>query len=328
MPHVAVRHTTTSPAAQTIQAKQLTRTFGRVVALRGVSLQARAGETVALLGPNGAGKTTLLRILTGLIDPDDGDVRLLGKAPRDIHRGSLPFGFLPSGDRTFYLRISGLENLIFFGRLHGLSRRVATLRARECLHDVGLTGAAKRPVRTYSHGMQKRLSLARALLARPPILFADEPTHDLDPRAASEVRELVAGIALQGTTVLWATQRIDEIRGFAQRAIVLDHGTVRFSGPVSELMAFTIEQRFLLNLRSERRAGKDLEELADLALGDVGSIRSSSPESSWYLLQLSGEATLGAAIERLLDARVEVLACTQERSEIEGAFLALTEPPP
>ena len=324
LPHVAVGHERpTQPP--TVEVLDLSRSFGRVQALKNVSFDAQRGETIALLGPNGAGKTTLLRILTGLVDPDRGDVRILGNALR-AHRGrKMPFGFIPSGDRTFYLRISGLENLIFFGRLHGLSKKVAKRRARECLHDVGLGVAARRPVHTYSHGMQKRLSLARALLPRPPILFADEPTHDLDPRAAAEVRDLVAGMALHGTTVIWTTQRLDEIRGFADRAIVLDRGEMKFCGPLSELMAVAIDRRFLLHLRYEDTVGRELAAIADATVGDAADIGATSPDSAWFMLRLREGKTLGSVIGRLHREGIEVLACTQERSEIEGAFLALTE---
>src|SRR3954462_1804870 len=215
----------------TISVRDVERRFGDVQALRGVSLAVAAGQIHALLGPNGAGKTTLLRILTGLVEPDAGSVSLLGGA---VDKRCL--GFVPSGDRSFYLRLSGEENLLFFGRLQGLSKREARLRAREALADVGLADAARRRVLAYSHGMQKRLSVARALLTEPPVLLVDEATHDLDPEAAVQVRELIRDLAANGTAVLWTTQRIEEIRGFADRVTFLAGGRVHFAGPVAELL--------------------------------------------------------------------------------------------
>ena len=190
----------------------------------GIDLEVAAGEVHALLGPNGAGKTTLMRILSGLVDPSAGSAHVLDRrAGRSPELRAL-IGMVPPGDRTFYLRLSGLENLVFFARLHGLRRRAARARSLELLEAVGLGDAATRPISTYSHGMQKRLSFARALLSDPELLLVDEATHDLDPVAAQQVRDLTAARAATGTAVLWATQRIEELHGFAQRVTVLDRG--------------------------------------------------------------------------------------------------------
>ena len=141
------------------------RQFGDHVVLREVSLELGAGRIHALLGPNGAGKTTLIRILAGLLTPTSGQVRVLGEdiggGPRQLRQR---LGLLPAGDRSFYLRLSGLENLVFFARLHGMRRKQAVARSRALLREVGLEEAERRPVGAYSHGMQKRLSVARALL--------------------------------------------------------------------------------------------------------------------------------------------------------------------
>ena len=144
---------------------------------------------------------------------------------------------MPSGDRSFYLRVSGLENLVFFGRLYGLRKPRAFARAWECLRAVGLEEAARIWVGLYSHGMQKRLSVARGLLSDPVVLFVDEATHDLDPEGARRIQDLMADAASRGTAVVWATQRLDEIRGFADQVTVLDRGAVRFVGTVPQLMA-------------------------------------------------------------------------------------------
>jgi ABC-2 type transport system ATP-binding protein len=221
-----------------IEARGLRRRFERSMALDGVDFSVRAGEIHALLGPNGAGKTTLLRTVSGLVAPTEGSVHVLGT---DVTVGTRALhghvGLVPSGDRTFYLRISGLENLVFFARLQGLRRRKAAARAHEVLAAVGLTDAACRRVGTYSHGMQKRLSIARALLTEPGVLLVDEATHDLDPEGAQRVRALVAERAAAGTAVIWATQRVDEISGFANRVTLLAAGRVRFTGSVDELLA-------------------------------------------------------------------------------------------
>ena len=311
---------TVSPA---IEAIGVGRSFGDTRALVDVSLAVVAGEIHALLGPNGAGKTTLVRILTGLTGPDTGEVRVLGSTSGELmsRRARSAIGLVPSGDRTFYMRLSGLENLRFFARMHGLSAKEATERSWEVLRDVGLTDAARRAIGTYSHGMQKRLSVARALLMRPPILFVDEATHDLDPEAARRVQELVGAARARGTAVIWATQRIDEIRGFADRVTVLREGSVRFTGTVPELMAVTIARRYLMHVRADGNVlGRAHEALA--GLGEVAV--SGDPDGGNFVVALRDEVVLGSAISALDRAGLHVLTCREERSEIEAAFLFLT----
>ncbi len=310
-----------------VEAVGIGRRFGKTVALDNVTLRIQRGSIHALLGPNGAGKTTLLRVLTGLVDPDQGDVRLMGigwsgGTSRQVRR---LFGLVPSGDRTFYLRLSGLENLVFFGRMYGLSRRQAIARAREVLESVELTDAANVTVGVYSHGMQKRLSLARAFLLSPPILFVDEATHDLDPEASARARDLVAAAAGSGTAVVWATQRVDEIRGFADRVTLLDRGNVRFEGTVPELMGTTGARRFLLHLARRPGEGAQIDRVVDV-VGAAGSVLPAGGEGDdgeHLLLVLQGDAVLGDVIAAIAGVGIKVVACREERSEIEQAFLRL-----
>jgi ABC-type multidrug transport system ATPase subunit len=311
-----------------VEVRGVDRRFKETIALHGVSLRIPPRTIHALLGPNGAGKTTLIRVLTGLVEPDTGQVRLMGipltgVTSRKVRR---LFGYVPSGDRTFYLRISATENLVFFGRLYGLTRRRALARAGEVLEAVELTNAAKLPVGVFSHGMQKRLSLARALLLDPPILFVDEATHDLDPEASARARGLVANAASAGAAVVWATQRVDEIRGFADRVTLLDRGVVRFEGSVPELMGTAGARRFLLHLAREPGRGEQIDRVTDL-VGHMGTVLPAGGEGEdgeHLLLVLQGDAVLGDAIARLSNAGLRVVACREERSGIEEAFLRLT----
>jgi ABC-type multidrug transport system ATPase subunit len=296
------------------------------MALRQASLQVAGGEIHALLGPNGAGKTTMLRILSGLTDPTSGRVRVMGhdvtRSGRQI-RGLL--GLVPSGDRTFYERLSGLENLIFFARLQGMSYRQAAARAQEVLEQVDLAGAMRSRVGTYSHGMQSRLAMARGLLAAPAVLLIDEATHDLDPASARRVRDLTRAAADRGTAVIWTTQRVDEIRGFADRVTLLNRGEVRFSGTVPQLMTHSFARRYLLRLRNGRGTDDDLEAGLNRAIGSMGTIASDrSGDATHYILTLAEDTILGDALAALTAARFQVLACREEHPEIEAAFLRLT----
>jgi ABC-type multidrug transport system ATPase subunit len=305
----------------------VSRDFGSTTALSDVSLDVAAGEIHALLGPNGAGKTTLLRVLTGLVEPGDGEVRYLGTPARELgpRRVRKLFGYVPSGDRSFYLRISGLENLIFFGRLYGLGRSRASDRAWECLRAVGLEGAASKKAGLYSHGMRRRLAVARALLMNPPALFVDEATHDLDPEGAHRVRALISKAAEDGAAVIWATQRLDEIRGFSQRVTLLDRGQVRFSGAVSSMMALSTARRYVVRLRNGH-SSSDVLKLASSALSEDAEIgMADDHHGDHYVLSLTDRAVLGDVLAALTASGIQVVTCTEERSGIETAFRHLTE---
>ncbi|HXV34124.1 MAG TPA: ABC transporter ATP-binding protein [Gaiellaceae bacterium] len=318
----------TPSASPVVEARALSRRFAERVALDGVSLTVDGGRIEALLGPNGAGKTTLVRVLTGLVRPDAGEARVLGvdtwECPRELRAR---MGLVPSGDRSLYLRISGLENLLFFGRLHGMSKREATTRAFEVLELVDLTEAAKLRTAFYSHGMQKRLSIARALLTAPNVLMIDEATHDLDPEAAARIRELVRTLADEGAAVLWATQRIEEIRGFADGVTLLREGRGAFQGTVSQLIAVAAPRRYVLRLRNGRAEERDLEPLLRAAIGARGTIAAADdgdPED--FLLHLEESAVLGEVLASLTAGGVDVLGCREEVSEIENAYLNLAGP--
>ena len=314
----------TSVVAPTIEALAVGQRFERKQVLDAVSFDVQPGGIHALLGPNGAGKTTLIRILSGLLVPSEGAVHIFGQAADSSRATRRLIGFVPSGDRSFYLRISGLENLVFFARLHGMRRRAAGRRAREVLEEVGLAEAATTRVGFYSHGMQKRLSVARALLASPPILLVDEATHDLDPDGARRVRELVSVAADRGAAVVWATQRLDEIRGFASRVTLLAEGRAAFAGTVAEMMAIAVPRRYLLRLTNGRPAPYSLESTGSAALGSLGRLEHAGDTSAeHYVLALADEAVLGDALAALSSARIDVITCREERSEIEQAFLAL-----
>ncbi len=307
-------------AAPVIEVDELRRRFDEVEALRGVSLEVGGGEIHAVLGPNGAGKTTLMRILCGLVDPSEGSAYVLDRragGPPSM-RGSI--GLVPSGDRSFYLRLSGLENLVFFARMNGMRRRPARRRAAEVLEAVGLAAAGGRPMNTYSHGMQKRLSFARALLHDPAVLLIDEATHDLDPAAAAQIRALTSERARAGSAVLWATQRIEELAGFADRVTVLDRGVVCFAGTVSALAAEGGGDRHVVGLGPRTTA--DLPAM-DAALGAIGRVQPAS-DAGHVMITLAPGVSLGAALSALTAAGAEVTSCRDERPPIERAFLAVT----
>jgi ABC-2 type transport system ATP-binding protein len=315
--------------APPIDARDVTRTYGRTVAVDRLSLVVQPGEIHAMLGRNGAGKTTLIRLLTGLVEPTAGVVRVHGvDVGGDVRSVCAFVGLVPSGDRSFYLRLSAVENLMFFGRLHGLRKRHARQRAKEVLSEVGLSATEiRRPMSGYSHGMQKRVSVARALLADPSVLLVDEATHDLDPDGATTVRSLVRAAADRGAAVLWATQRVEEVRGFADRVTLLERGRAWFSGTVSELLARAGARRFVVALAPNGSGHlPGVERLAE-GLHGIGHISASGADDASYLLALDDDTTLGDALAALLATGVTVVGCRHERPEVEEAFLQILREP-
>jgi ABC-2 type transport system ATP-binding protein len=286
--------------------------FGDKTALDGVDLTIAPGEIHALLGPNGAGKTTLIRVLSGLVKPQAGTVFTNGLV-----------GLVPSGDRSFYMRISNLENLIFFARLNGLRLRQARTRARDVLDAVGLADVADRPVGRCSHGMQKRLSVARALLVSPQVLLVDEATHDLDPEGARRIRDLVERIADEGTAVLWTTQRVDEVPHFAHSTMLLLQGTVVFTGSPAQLAARAPRDRYLIQVRAAGTGSPPPLAAVQLAVGP-GTPMMSTNDAGYFVVAPREAQGVGVAVARLVNGGFDVISCRQAQSEMEEAFLILT----
>lgn len=215
----------------------ISKSYGRRVALDGVSLEIGAGEYVGLLGPNGAGKSTLFQIVSGLFVPDAGEVRLFGARYREDAAGILRRIGVVFQARSVDLDMSVRANLRFHGNLFGLSGAALAERIEALAAQFGLTAALGRPVRTLSGGQQQRVEIARALLARPQLLLMDEPSAGLD---ATSRRDLVAHIRAlaqsEGVAILWATHLVDEVEG-ADRLIVLAKGRKVADGPPGRLMA-------------------------------------------------------------------------------------------
>ena len=218
-----------------IRVNGLMKSYGDVRAVDGVSFEVEAGTIFGLLGPNGAGKTTTVRVLTTLQAPDAGEIEVAGvDAVSDAavlrERIGLAGQYAAVDDV-----LTGEENLVMVGRLYGMSRREAKARAAELLERFDLQDAAKRVVKEYSGGMRRRLDLAAALVARPPVLFLDEPTTGLDPRSRLDLWEMIEELTGGGTTVLLTTQYLDEADRLADDIAVIDHGRVIAQGSPTEL---------------------------------------------------------------------------------------------
>ena len=236
-----------------IRARDVTKRFRSVQALAGVSFDVEPGEVVALLGPNGAGKSTLLRILGTTILADSGTVTVAGHdVVEDAASVRRSLGVMIGDERSHYWRLSGRRNLHFFAALAGMTRREAASQTQQLLEELGLAEAADRRVGEYSSGMRARLSLARALLAAPPLLLFDEPTRTLDPLAAAHFREHISGVAREGRAgVLFATHNLHEAVAISNRILVLSAGRVALEQQADGMGADRLEAAFLDAVRSQ-----------------------------------------------------------------------------
>ena len=213
----------------------LVKSFGEVRALRGIDLSVPRGTVLGVLGPNGAGKTTMVRILTTLLQPDEGRAWVEG---RDVVREAAAVRRcigLSGQSAAIQEELTGKENLEIVGRLYHLGKARARSRGSELLQQFGLADAADRTAKTYSGGMQRRLDLAASLVGEPRVLFLDEPTTGLDPRSRMGMWDIIRSLAAGGTTLLLTTQYLDEADELADEIVVIDQGLVIAAGTAEEL---------------------------------------------------------------------------------------------
>jgi ABC-2 type transport system ATP-binding protein len=301
-----------------IVAEALVKTYGRVRALDGLDLDAEEGTVLGVLGPNGAGKTTAVRVLTTLLRPDAGRVEVAGidvlARPADVRRVIGVSGQYAAVDEY----LTGRENLEMFAELSQMPRTKARARARELLEQFDLDEAADRSVKGYSGGMRRRLDLAGAIVARPHVLFLDEPTTGLDPRSRSDLWAVISDLVRLGTTVLLTTQYLEEADHLADRIVVIDAVIAR--GSSDELKRKVGGERLHVVVALHA----DLEHAAAVMREVTGGTPTVDVRARELHVPVQGIADLTQVVRRLHDLGVNVVDIALRRPSLDDVFLALT----
>ncbi len=304
-----------------IEAHDIVKTFndGEFTALGGVSLQVPKGQVFGLLGPNGSGKTTMVRILATILAPSSGEATVNGfnvfKQADDVRKSIGLAGQFAAVDEN----LTGFENLRMVGLLNHLDKRFVEQRAHELLDSFGLADAANRRTKTYSGGMRRRLDLAAALVANPPILFLDEPTTGLDPQSRQDLWNIIENLVEGGTTVLLTTQYLEEADRLAKQLVVLDHGKIIAQGTSAELKAQLGNTVLVLTFHSPSEATRGTEIVKDV------SSKPANVEGTVVELTIDKGPTSAADALRRLDASgIELAGLVMREPSLDDVFLNLT----
>ncbi|MBX3582407.1 MAG: ATP-binding cassette domain-containing protein [Rhizobiaceae bacterium] len=312
-----------SPVTPAIEARGLVKRFGELKAVDGIDLIVPRGMIFAILGPNGAGKTTLMRMLATLSQPDAGKATVMGhdllEAPHEVRASIAMTGQFASLDED----LTGRENLVMLARLWGFRGRAARARADDLLAAFDLSDAANRQVKKYSGGMRRRLDIAASLIITPGVLFLDEPTTGLDPKARKDVWKMIRGLAESGVTILLTTQYLEEADQLAARIAVIDHGHKIAEGTSRELKAATGSGFLQVSIVDQAQ----LEDAAAILERRLGQSVQRSTEGA-ELSVLGGTAKeANEALAELIASGIELSDFSMGQPSLDEVFFALTGQP-
>lgn len=293
----------------------VTKSYGSLTALQGVSLELKAGEFFGLLGPNGAGKSTLMALIAGLRRPDSGGIRLDGQALTPDNLGSRnKLGFVPQ-TIALYEDLTAEENLRIFGRLYGLQGTLLRERIDQALVTAHLQDRRRHYVKTFSGGMQRRLNIVAALLHRPKLLLCDEPTVGVDPQSRNAIFEFLQMLNSEGLAVIYSTHYMEEASKLCSRIAIIDHGRLLAIGTLPQLMT---RLPFRESLRIE---GANLTRDSLAPLLSYGELTS---DADAHVLTLHANTRLSDVFREAEAARLPTSSFQLTRPDLEDLFLHLT----
>ena len=307
--------------ANMIEASGLVKRYKEVTALGGLDLEVPEGVVLGLLGPNGAGKTTAVSILSTLLEPDEGMAMVAGANvltdPKAVRRLIGLSGQYAAVDE----HLTGFENLDMIGRLYHLGRTPSRARARELLDRFDLTDAGDRPVKTYSGGMRRRLDLAGALVAEPPVLFLDEPSSGLDPRSRVDLWDVIRELVGKGTTLLLTTQYLEEADQLADDIVVIDHGREIAHGSADQLKTQVGGERIEVTVTELTQVTTAQEILSRFAVGEIHIDQHTRGLTAPIM---GGATTLTQALRDFDSSGVVIQDVGLRRPTLDDVFLSLT----
>ncbi|WP_394120444.1 ABC transporter ATP-binding protein [Planococcus donghaensis] len=303
-----------------LETEELKKVFKGKTAVEGASLYIDKGESVGLLGPNGAGKSTTISMISTLLKPTSGDVRLNGKSviknPAEMRR---VLGVVPQ-EIALYAELSAYENLKFFGRIYGLKGRLLETAIQQALELVGLEERQKEIVKTYSGGMKRRINIAAAMMHEPEVIIMDEPTVGIDPQSRSHILEMVRKLNKEkGLTVLYTSHYMEEVERLCDRVYIMDHGKIIASGTKEELKSIlSSEETVLIELdRPYPEFFKELQSLDTIK-------QASETEKGIKLILPKGSRVLGKVFQASERHQVQIINVNVQTPSLEDVFLHLT----
>ncbi|APS26529.1 ATP-binding cassette domain-containing protein [Weissella cibaria] len=301
-----------------VEINGLTKTFGQQTAVDQVSFNIKRGEVFGLLGPNGAGKTTTLRMMTTLLQPTSGDIKIFGHDVKTESQTVRSLFGLTGQYASVDEDISARENLMIFSRLNGLSRQEAKARTAELLEEFSLVNSADKAISNFSGGMRRRLDLAVSLITRPALIFLDEPTTGLDPRTRTQMWATIRQLVAAGSTIVLTTQYLEEADELADRIAVIDHGKLVSIGTPAELKAQVGGAKLRVEVVDDAQA--------EQARGVMANTLPATPQVTRNVVEVAIDDinTVAGVLQAITAAGVTMTNMSVEQPSMDDVFFALT----
>jgi ABC-2 type transport system ATP-binding protein len=302
-----------------LQIQELKKRYGDREVVKGISFEVQKGESFGLLGPNGAGKSTTISMICGLIKSDGGDVVVDGVSIKENPtQAKQKIGVVPQ-DIALYPTMSARENLLFWGKMYGLTGKQAKQRAEEVLNIVGLTDRAKEKVESFSGGMKRRINIGAALMHQPELLIMDEPTVGIDPQSRNHILQTVKKLNESGMTVIYTSHYMEEVEFLCNRIAIMDHGQLIAMGTKNELC-----NRLVGGTAIQLTLDKITEPLLSALKALPGIHSVTADQGRVTLLTSESRQSLGDAVSQVIREGAQIVSVDVQEANLETVFLQLT----